>query len=255
MSAVTFDVWHTLLHLFPVEEEAYYRAQVDLAVEALQRGAPDPATEPPSARACADAYERALRDAEAASREGRSVRPSDQLRSAGASVGRRPDAEEYVRRLEELVARQPFRVAPGAPETLAEIRRAGYRVGVVSNTVGETGRAMHDALERLGLARSIEAFAFSEELPWAKPAPEIFRYALAALATPPGRAVHVGDSWPDLEGARRAELRGSIYFTGLQRYGPHYQLLHVQGHAPLPTPSREVRDFAELLPVVRTLLP
>ncbi len=80
-------------------------------------------------------------------------------------------------------------------------------------------------MERLDLARFIDSWALSDELPWAKPSPEIFWKALEPLAVPPAEAVHIGDLGSDVQGARAAGFRGSVLFLGARAYGPRYASL------------------------------
>lgn len=250
MAAVTFDVWHTLLYLAPDEEEAYYRTQVELAVEALKSAAARPGAAVRSDLELAAAFEAELSEAVAESGRGRTVTPRDQILRAGVRVGREPAPEPYLERLAAAVERQPFKAAPGAVELLARLRTDGFRRGVVGNTVGETGASLRRVLDRLGLLGFIERSVFSDELPWAKPAPEIFWAVLRELGEARARTVHIGDAYSDIEGARRAGLRGSILYTGLQEYGPHYRSLNVRAiepHGGSPLVASELGEVPALL--------
>ena len=255
MAAVTFDVWHTLVHLEPAASEAYYRAQVAAAVEALRDAPPVAGAVPRSEADLALEFERVLTAAVDEANRGRTIPPVEQMRQLGAAVGRRPDAERYVERLDALVGRQPFRSAPGAAELLEALRRDGYRLAAVGNTVGETGRAMRGVLERLGLKAPFGAFVFSDEHPWAKPAPEPFWAAVASLGEEAARAIHVGDAWFDIAGARRAGFRAAIRYTGLARYGRQYRSLLERGDDPEATTEFTVERLEEVRPIVHRLLP
>jgi len=92
----------------------------------------------------------------------------------------------------------------GARETLAALRRAGLRTGVVSNADGRAALL----LEQAGLAASFDLIVDSHFEGVEKPDPEIFRRALARLGVPAARTVFVGDIWSiDVEGSRAAGLR------------------------------------------------
>ena len=68
---------------------------------------------------------------------------------------------------------------------------------------------------------------------------KIFAAALARLESPARTAVHVGDGWSDIEGARRAGFRAGVLFTGLSRYGDRYRRLFLpEGWSSPPTPYR-----------------
>jgi len=252
--SVTFDLWHTLVYLPPEEEGRYMDRLTDAAVDVLESAPVVPGrseVDRPTLRA---RFEAASLRAVEASREGRAVTPERQIQEAGEEVGRRPAAGAYDLALERLLAETSFRVEPTALDVLRALREAGYRVGLISNTVGEPGRLLRPVLHRFGLDQYLEALVFSDEHPWAKPAPEIFRAALTALGSEPALALHVGDGWPDLEGARRAGLRGGILFTGLQQYAPEYEGMYVRSPRVVP-PTAEIARLPELLPLVRALLP
>ncbi len=252
--ALTLDLWHTLLYLEPEDEEAYMTAQMDLATSILDAA---PVVDPTASAKEADlrrAFERVYGEAVAASQRGESVGPSQQIEEAGRRTGRHPRASEYFERLKELVARTPFRPAPGAVAALRRLRQLGWRTALVSNTVGEPGEALRPILEEMGYRDVIDAEVFSDERPWTKPSPEIFRVALSAVGVPPARAVHVGDGWVDIEGARRAGLRAGILYTGLQRYGRRYlEMFLSEGWADPPTPYR-VNSWSEMPEMVERLV-
>jgi HAD superfamily hydrolase (TIGR01549 family) len=236
---LTLDLWHTLAYLEPEAEEAYMRDQVELAASVLE-GAP--VADPPGPGRESSArrvFEEVYAEAVAASQQGRSVPPPEQIVRAGARLGRRPDPEVYLRRLRELVDRQPFLAAPGAVDVLERLREDDWRLAVISNTVGEPGASLRPMLHSLGFDRLIQTFVFSDEEPWTKPSPEIFAAALSRLGAPARSAVHVGDGWADIEGARRAGFRASVLFTGLRRYGEQYRRLFLpEGSSNPPTPYR-----------------
>jgi len=255
MPAVTFDVWHTLVYLTPAEEEAYYRAQVAWAVETLREADPDPGVADVPDADLARAYEHALEEAVTAAGEGRTVTPLEQIARAAHACHRRVEPDRYRDGLASLVERMPFKAAPGAADLLAALRQDGYRIAIVGNTVGETGRSLRRVLGRLGMGVTVEAFVFSDEQPWAKPSPEIFWSALELLAVAPERAVHVGDAWTDIEGARRARLRGSVLYTGLQSYGAHYRALNIGDRLDRTTATAVTADLSEVPGIVHRLLP
>lgn len=236
---LSLDLWHTLVYVEPEAEEEYMRAQVDLATTVLA-AAPRAATGAPEGEhdfrsVFEDVYARAV----AASQQGRSVSPAVQIEEAGVRCGRVPDPQAYLDGLRDLVDRTPFRPAPGAIDVLRRLRGEGWTTAVISNTVGEPGTALRPVLKRMGVDPLVDAFVFSDEGPWTKPAPEIFREALERLGVGPAHTVHVGDGWVDIEGARRARLRAGVLYTGLQRYGARYrQLFLPEGWSEPTTPYR-----------------
>jgi HAD superfamily hydrolase (TIGR01549 family) len=255
LPAVTLDLWHTLFYLEQASEEAYMERQVGLARRFLAEAPRVPGSPELTLEELGRVFERALAAAVAESGFGRTVSPVDQLMRAGQATGREPDAERYLRDLELLVREAPFKRAPGAIELLEGLRADGYRLGLVSNTVGEPGRFLRPALRSMGFDRYIESYIFSDEHPWTKPAPEIFHAALKELGDRPDQAVHVGDGWADIEGARRAGFRAGVLFTGLPAYASGYAALFLPPGGPRPETDHEVARLEEALPVIRTLLP
>jgi HAD superfamily hydrolase (TIGR01549 family) len=89
-------------------------------------------------------------------------------------------------------------------DTLAALRRAGVRTGVVSNS---DGRA-EALLRQFGLAEHLEVIVDSHVEGIEKPHPEIFRRALARLGVPAAGTLYVGDIWSiDVAGSQAAGLR------------------------------------------------
>jgi putative hydrolase of the HAD superfamily len=89
----------------------------------------------------------------------------------------------------------------GGPETVAELKRHGYRLGVVSNA---EGRVEQD-LESAGYRGLLETVVDSHVVGVEKPDPEIFDIALRRLDARPESSIFVGDvPAVDVEGARAA---------------------------------------------------
>jgi putative hydrolase of the HAD superfamily len=109
------------------------------------------------------------------------------------------DPEEFAR---PYVATLEFEPLPGAAEAVSELERMGLRLAVVSNW----DIALAGYLEQLGLAGSFETVVTSAEAGAPKPDPRIFRLALERMRVPPERALHIGDSEADEEGARAAGM-------------------------------------------------
>jgi putative hydrolase of the HAD superfamily len=89
----------------------------------------------------------------------------------------------------------------------------GYRHGVLSNS---STTHQDDKLRRIGLRDRFEVLLCSDELGYAKPAPEAFLAACEALGLLPGEVAYVGDR-PDLD-ARGADSAG-LYGVWLDRRG------------------------------------
>jgi HAD superfamily hydrolase (TIGR01549 family) len=90
-------------------------------------------------------------------------------------------------------------------ETLEELRRRGYRLGVISNA---DGRA-EEALDAVGLREHFELVVDSGRVGIDKPDPRIFHHALELMGgIDAHEAVYVGDIYEiDVQGARAAGMR------------------------------------------------
>ncbi len=255
-STVTFDLWHTLVYLPPEAESRYMARLVGAAVDVLERSPSEPGRPRASTAELQAQVEAASLRAVEAAHAGRTVTPEQQIAEAARATGRVVAPGAYERAISALLAATPFRAEPTAVAVLRDVRSLGYRVGLVSNTVGEPGRLLRPILERIGFGPLIETYVFSDELPWAKPAPEIFRVALDALGGDPASAIHVGDGWPDIEGAHRAGFRAGVLFTGLHAY---YAAAYQERFAPAAPgargPELTIARLPDLVPELAKLLP
>ncbi|HEX2392155.1 MAG TPA: HAD family hydrolase [Solirubrobacterales bacterium] len=131
----------------------------------------------------------------------------------------------------------PLRLTPNAAETVAALSEAGVRLGIVCD-VGLTGSGhLRAFLDRQGLLRHFDGWAFSDEVGRFKPAPEIFAHMLGQLAIEPGPEVwHVGDlRRTDVAGARAAGLT-TVRYRGIE-----------DDDSDLPEADRVIDDLSELL--------
>lgn len=128
-----------------------------------------------------------------------------------------PDSRAELQRLiEDPVPERALTPIAGVEDAITRLRDRGIRLGIVCDSGMMVGRVLRGQLERTGLARHFEpaALAFSDEVGVTKPRPEIFRKALAGLATEPTQAAHVGDlRFTDMAGARALGMR-AVRFRG-----------------------------------------
>lgn len=253
--AVLLDLWHTLVYLEPDVEERYMADQLETLARVFESWPRSPRGRHPALRDAHRAAEEIRDNVVAAAARGLSTPLAVQALHAARRMGRAARPLELTQALASLVERTPYHVSPGVREALAALQDRHVRLGVISNTLGEPGEAWQRHLERAGIASYIEAWAFSDQLPWTKPAPEIFWHCLGMLSTRPERAVHVGDGWFDLVGARAAGLRAGVLFTGAQGYSASYART-IGAHRPeLAEAEYRIAHFAQLPPLVDSLLP
>jgi HAD superfamily hydrolase (TIGR01549 family) len=252
--AVLFDLWHTLVYLDPAAEESYMTAQVETMARAVDQWPHSPRGRHPPLRDSLLAAEQVRAEVVAAAARGVSVPLATQALHIAHKLGRVARPLEYSQALAALIERTPFHLSPGVLEALEGLRTRQYRLGVISNTLGEPGESWQRMLDRAGFGQYIEAWAFSDQLPWTKPAPEIFWHCLGVLSTRPDGAIHVGDAWTDLVGARAAGLRAGILYTGEQEYGATYGRLIGQNRPELREAEYRIGRFADLDALAEQLL-
>jgi putative hydrolase of the HAD superfamily len=100
---------------------------------------------------------------------------------------------------------------PEAAPLLRGLRERGLKVGVLSNTMWP--RNAHERVfVRDEIIDLIDGAVYSSEIPWAKPHPEAFRAAMAAVGVDdPAACVFVGDRpFDDIYGANRAGMRAVL---------------------------------------------
>ena len=101
---------------------------------------------------------------------------------------------------------ESWQVYPDTIETLTQLSKEGYEMGLISNTKSDW--AVRAILERRDLRKFLKAVVTSAGLKIRKPRPEIFTEALNALNVKPRDSVFVGDSInADVAGARNMGMR------------------------------------------------
>jgi FMN phosphatase YigB (HAD superfamily) len=90
-----------------------------------------------------------------------------------------------------------------AKETILELDRRGYILGIIANTITET--EIPDWMESEGITRFFKAVVLSSRVALRKPDPEIYWEAARRVGVEPARCAYVGDNpVRDVEGTRDA---------------------------------------------------
>jgi putative hydrolase of the HAD superfamily len=132
---------------------------------------------------------------------------------------------------------------PDVPGLFTGLRERGIKVGVLSNTVWT--REYHEAVfARDGVLDLVDGAVYSSEIEHAKPHPEAFAAALAAVGvTDPASAVYVGDRpYEDVHGAQRVGMRAVLV--------PHSDIPADQRVPVDVVPDAVVHRLADLLGVL-----
>ena len=121
-------------------------------------------------------------------------------------------------------------------EALDELRRLGYRLGVVSNGEGR----VEALLDEVGLLPRFDLVIDSGVVGLEKPDPRIFRMALERMGVEPHEAAHVGDIYEiDVLGARAAGMRAFLVDPRMRQDGADCE--RVAGLHELPQRLAEAR--------------
>jgi len=92
---------------------------------------------------------------------------------------------------------------PAAPEVFAQLKKLGYRLGVISNSDGSIAGSM----KKFGLTHFFDCIIDSHVAGVEKPDPRIFTLALQQIGLPAEKCVYLGDNYDrDVIGARNAGL-------------------------------------------------
>jgi putative hydrolase of the HAD superfamily len=103
-----------------------------------------------------------------------------------------PELAELVRLHEEMELEYRPDPISGAREALHALR-GQYPLVIVSDAIFSPGRALRELLRGAGMVECFDAFIFSDEMGWSKPAPQVFHAAAAAIGCDVRDLVHVGD--------------------------------------------------------------
>ena len=145
------------------------------------------------------------------------------------------------RRAQEELHDKLIKPFPGAAEVLAELRRRGYPLGVVTSkerTSAERDMALY------GLHRLVDVLVCLDDTANHKPHPEPVLKALRLMSAEPRQTLYVGDSLHDMKAGREAGVRVAAALWGpfpkqpLLDIGPDYLL-------------RSIRDLLDLCPPIQ----
>jgi len=133
---------------------------------------------------------------------------------------------ELLRSFDEALLKVTIVAEPQAIEVLAELKRRGYTLALLSNT--SHGHIIRRIMDREGLSPFFDHLLYTDEIGPRKPNPQAFRILLDRVDTEPKETAHIGDRLElDVLGARRSGIRSILYasnrdtcYNGLPR--PHF---------------------------------
>ena len=206
-SALTFDYWDTLYDSRNLPERLAYRRR---AIGKLLAAYGTELTDEQIARL----YSESGREADRWWRdEHRGYTTAERLRwmLERLDLEPRPDCEHVAAAcdaVDDALLRYPPPLLPGAAAAVRRLRER-FPLAIISDTGFASGRAQDALLAQDGLLHLFSATVYSVDVGHAKPRPEPFRAAVAALGVKsPGDVIHIGDvERTDVSGALAAGLR------------------------------------------------
>ncbi len=204
IKAVFFDLYQTLVHYQPSQEELEAAALKDLGINvtayALRR---------PILVANEFIYQQmAIRPLSRRSREETIALYSQYQRIVVKEAGVKAD-EKIVLRLLGMMqqAKMDLVLFNDVPAVLDALKKRHLKLGLISNIE----QNMTATLEKLGLSSKLDIIVTSQDVGFTKPKPEIFQYALKKAGVNPAEAVYVGDQYQvDVIGAKGAGMQGIL---------------------------------------------
>ncbi len=132
-----------------------------------------------------------------------------------------------------------------AVKVLRSVREMGLRIGLISNTGMTPGATFRTYLANTGMLAYFDTLTFSDEVKISKPAEEIFLMTLRSLDAAPNETVHVGDSIAnDVAGAKKCGLK-TVWITGFsERDDPS---------DPATEPDETVDGLGAVVPAIQRL--
>lgn len=96
-----------------------------------------------------------------------------------------------------------WNIYPDTLKVLEEMRKEGFRMGIISN-IGQ--ESLHSAMDRLGLSEQLEIIISRDDVEQLKPHPEGLLRAAKLLEVDPAQSIFIGDSLNDIGAARAAGM-------------------------------------------------
>jgi putative hydrolase of the HAD superfamily len=208
IKAVFFDLYHTLVRYEPPQEELESRALkslgINITAEALHR---------PILAANEFIYQEiARRPLSQRSKEETMALYARYQQTVLKEAGVTAD-EKLVLKLLGMMQQAKMKLVlfDDVTPALDDLKKRGLTLGLISNIE----RDMTATMKELGLTARLDIVVTSQDAGYAKPRPEIFRYALRQAGLRPSGAIYIGDQYQvDILGARGAGMKGILLDRG-----------------------------------------
>jgi putative hydrolase of the HAD superfamily len=223
IDAVTFDLWNTLISNSPIDNHRYRQKRIESIRKILQQNGLNIKFDD-----LAIAYDKGFEKCSETWRKNLDISTEEQLKIMFDFLEDEKSRERPLNLMPELVEAfvspildEPPSLIDGAKETLQQIKKERYKIGLICNTGRTPGKTIRILLERLGIINYFDVTTFSNELGIRKPDPRIFLYTLDQLKSHPQNSLHVGDIVElDVLGAKNAGMLSVHYDPDKTSHAP-----------------------------------
>jgi HAD superfamily hydrolase (TIGR01549 family) len=112
---------------------------------------------------------------------------------------------------ESMEVEIPPRLIEGCDEAIAELAKK-YKLAIVSDAIVTPGSGLRQLLEKHGVLKYFQGFAFSDEVGYSKPHRKMFTTAGEQLGVELDEMVHIGDrDHNDIQGAHQHGLQAVLF--------------------------------------------
>jgi putative hydrolase of the HAD superfamily len=222
ITAVTFDLWDTLIQEHPGGSDRLARLRIDRMGSLLSsHGIIHSRDE------IGSAYKKTGDFLELTWSKRRDMPVRDQVLFMLSSIDdgipgklSRQGLAAVERIYAESILDNPPKMLPGAKEALRSVKENGYRVGLISNTGRTPGSALRLVMDGMGIVGFFDVMTFSNEILVRKPSEGAFRVTLDRLRVLPRAAAHIGDDCDsDILGAKKVGMHAiQIAPPGARRF-------------------------------------
>lgn len=215
LDTVTFDLWNTLLSNTPQDNQKYRLKRVEKLTKILQQNGRKIESDH-----LLDAYHKGFEKCKETWRRNLDLSTEEQLKIMFDFLEDerlKGIPQNLISHLVEAyvspILEDPPNLIDGAEEVLIQVKKKGYKVGLICNTGTTPGKTIRVLLERLGMMKYFDVTTFSNEFKIRKPDPRIFLHTLTQLKSRPQSSVHVGDLiHADVWGAKNVGMV-SVHFN------------------------------------------
>ena len=195
LDTVTFDLWNTLLSNTPQDYQKYRLKRVEKISRILRRNG-----RKVKSNHLLDAYHKGFEECKKTWEKNLDLSTEEHLKTMFDFLEDerlKGIPQNLISHLVEAyvspILEDPPNLIDGAEEVLIQVKKKGYKVGLICNTGTTPGKTIRVLLERLGMMKYFDVTAFSNELKIRKPDPRIFLHTLTQLKSRPQSSAHVGD--------------------------------------------------------------